>query len=123
MSTNINHEHIGWSACGASLQKQTHRKNDNLFFFFAVPPSLKTTPVDHTIIEGATVTFHCTAIGNPTPKITWIKDGKTVGSGNIVSFETNRNQSGKYWCLAENGLNVIVNTSADLDVQCKCTAL
>ena len=106
-----------------SLQKhvmQTHTKIDNLCF--AVPPSLTTTPVDQTIIEGATVTFHCTATGNPIPKITWTKDGKAVGLGNILSFETNRNQSGKYWCSAGNGLNVIVNASADLDVLCKCTA-
>ena len=36
-----------------------------------------------------------------------------------LSFETNRNQSGKYWCLADNGLGVKINASALLDVQCK----
>ena len=54
------------------------------------------------------------------PKISWIKDGEAVASGDTLSFiNTNRNQSGKYWCLAENGLNLTVNASADLDVQCK----
>ena len=87
--------------------------------FFAVPPSLVTTPVNQTIMEGTTATFHCTATGNPVPKITWTMNGKTVGSGKTLSFETNRNQSGKYWCSAKNGLDVIVNASANLDVLCK----
>ena len=51
--------------------------------------------------------------------MTWIKDGKTVALGDILSFDTNRNNSGQYWCLAENGLGLAINTSAYLDVQCK----
>ena len=88
-------------------------------FFVSVAPSLITTPTDQTALESATATFYCNATGNPTPKITWIKDGKTVAKGNTLSFETNRTHSGKYWCLAENGLNSTVNASANLDVQCK----
>ena len=88
-------------------------------FFVTVAPSLITTPADQTVIESDTATFYCNATGHPTPKITWIKDGKTVGEGNALSIETNRNHSGKYWCLAENGLNSTANASAILDVQCK----
>ena len=65
------------------------------------------------------VTFQCAATGNPTPKMTWTKDGKTVAEGDTLSFRTNRTQSGKYWCSAENGVKPSVNASADLDVQCK----
>ena len=71
-------------------------------------------------MEGATTTFHCNATGNPTPKITWTKDGKTVATGDTLRFEANRNQSGEYWCSADNGLDTTVNASAKLDVQCKC---
>jgi len=88
-------------------------------FFVSVAPSLITTPADQTVLESATATFHCNASGNPAPKITWIKDGETVGQGDTLMFETNRNHSGKYWCSAENGLNSTVNASANLDVKCK----
>lgn len=69
-------------------------------------------------MEGASATFYCSATGNPAPEITWTVDGMKVGSGDTLSFETNRNQTGKYWCSVENGLDV-VNASADLDVLCK----
>ena len=65
------------------------------------------------------MTLHCSAIGNPVPKITWIKDGKTLELGETLSFKALRNQSGKYWCSADNGLGEAVNASADIDVQCK----
>ena len=70
-------------------------------------------------MEGAKVTFHCSATGNPAPTITWTKDGKNVESGEVLSFETNRNQSGEYVCSAGNGLNVNANASAFLDVLCE----
>ena len=51
----------------------------------------------------------------------WIKDGMTVGTGDKLTFQTNRNHSGKYWCIADNGLDVQLNASANLNVQCKYT--
>ena len=87
--------------------------------FVSVAPSITTAPTDQTVLESGTATFHCNATGNPAPKIIWIKDGKTVGQGDTLSFEINRNDSGKYWCLADNGLNSTANASANLDVQCK----
>lgn len=70
-------------------------------------------------MENEELTFYCKATGNPIPKIIWTKDGKTVATGERLNLKTKREQSGKYWCLAENGLNVTVKTSAYLDVQCK----
>ena len=86
---------------------------------FPVPPSFTSKPGNQTVKEGDETTFHCTATGNPTPTITWLKDGKTVASGDPFEFTANRNQSGKYWCSAENGLDVYINSSVYLDVQCK----
>ncbi|RMX60524.1 hypothetical protein pdam_00001441, partial [Pocillopora damicornis] len=55
-------------------------------------------PTDKIITEGKFVTsFHCVATGNPTLKITWTKDGKTVGEGDTLNFETNGTQSGEYY--------------------------
>ena len=82
------------------------------------PPSWTVRPTNQTVIEAATATFHCSAIGNPVPTIVWLKDGKIVGTGNSLSLRTSRNQSGEYWCSAKNELKT-VNTSVNLDVQCK----
>ena len=76
-------------------------------------------PVNQTINEADTATFHCNATGNPMPKITWLKDGETVATGDTLSFEANRTHSGKYVCSAENGLEKVISASAYLDVQCK----
>ena len=92
----------------------------NIPFPNVVSPSLITKPTDKTVIEGDQAMFHCEATGNPTPTIKWIRDGKTVVRGEALSFETKRNDSGKYWCLADNGVNPAANASAYLDVQCEC---
>ena len=63
--------------------------------------------------------FHCNATGNPTPKIRWIKDGKNVGEEDTLFFVTKRNDSGRYWCLADNGFNATVKAIAYLNVQCE----
>jgi len=76
-------------------------------------------PLDQTVIEKEQLTLHCAATGNPVPKISWSKDGKTVGEGDTLTLETLRSHSGKYWCTAENGLSVTVNASATIDVLCK----
>ena len=57
--------------------------------------------------------------GKPTPNVTWIKDGKIVGSGYMLTITAYKNQSGKYWCSAYNGLGERVNASANLNVQCE----
>ena len=42
-----------------------------------------------------------------------------MATGERLRFEANRNNSGKYWCSADNGLSAADNASANLDVQCK----
>ena len=81
-------------------------------------PSFSNIPVNQTINEADTATFHCNATGNPTPKITWLKDGKTMATGDTLSFEANRTHSGKYVCSAENGLEKAISARAYLYVLC-----
>ncbi len=69
--------------------------------------------------ENKTVTFHCNATGNPTPKITWTKDGKTVGTGSELIFVALRSDAGRYWCSADNGLSAGVKANANLRVLSK----
>ena len=77
------------------------------------------TPSDKTVFENQELTFHCIAIGNPTPKITWSKDGEVIGQSDVLSLNAKRNNSGKYWCFAENEVGLTANSSAYLNVQCK----
>ncbi|KAL9959653.1 hypothetical protein ACROYT_G032993 [Oculina patagonica] len=81
-----------------------------------VPPRLITKPRNKTVIEHKSVTFHCNATGNPTPKITWTKDGKTVGTGSELTFVALRSDAGRYWCSADIGLNAGVKADAYLRV-------
>ncbi|XP_068759026.1 neuroglian-like isoform X2 [Montipora capricornis] len=94
-------------------------KNIEISFLLNVQylPTLDSKPSNQTVMEGAKATLHCNATGNPAPSVRWIKDGKTVGNEDLLSFVTKRNDSGKYWCLAENGLSSTVTAMAYLDVQ------
>lgn len=60
--------------------------------------------------------FNCSVIGNLVLNIIWINNGKIVIQGNILSVDVNRNYFGRYWCLVDNGLNLIVNVSVNFDV-------
>ena len=90
-----------------------------IYVLTADPPSFTTEPSDQIVKEFEDTVFLCNATGNPAPKITWMKGGKTVAHGDTLRFSANKSDSGKFWCLAENGLGLPINTSASLDVQCK----
>lgn len=84
-----------------------------------VEPAITTKPEGKTVVESDIATFHCSATGNPPPKIIWTKDEEALDEGETLSFPTNRNHSGLYLCIADNGLSEAVVASAYLDVLCE----
>ena len=75
--------------------------------------------MDKVVLENERVTFRCIASGNPTPNITWVKGGLIVSTGDTLSLTAERNLSGKYWCLANNGLGITIKAEVNLVVQCE----
>ena len=46
---------------------------------FADPPVITETPSDQRVKAGGIAAFRCVARGDPTPHITWRKNGNKVG--------------------------------------------
>ena len=84
-----------------------------------VEPAIAKKPESQRVMESDIATFHCSATGNPAPKIIWTKDDEPLDEGETLSFATNRNHSGLYLCIADNGLSEAVVASAYLDVLCE----
>ncbi|KAM9797060.1 protein tyrosine phosphatase receptor type Fa isoform 1-T1 [Syngnathus typhle] len=92
-------------------------------------PTFVKSPDDQTGISGGVASFVCQALGEPKPRITWMKKGKKVssqrfeviefdnGSGSVLRIQplrTNRDEA-IYECTAANSLGEI-NVSAKLTV-------
>ena len=100
-------------------------------FRFADQPKITAQPQNNTATEGENVTLSCNASGNPTPSISWTKDGSAVNSPRIslssdnkqlTITNVNRYDRGDYRCVANNSIGAAVTSNAaTLDVQCKCS--
>ncbi|CAB3223048.1 unnamed protein product [Arctia plantaginis] len=88
------------------------------------PPRFIATPQPLTVMEGASVTFDCAAVGNPKPEMTWLNNGAAidlndldsrfylVGSGSLRVQSARSLDAGAYTCRAHNRLD-----SADYTTQ------
>ena len=96
------------------------------------PPVFEIKPKNEIVNEGSNVTFQCNATSNPSPTLSWTKDGNAINqsSNNIILSQDSqtltinnvrRNDAGIYVCNATNNVNY-VSTSAYLKVQCKYEA-
>ncbi|XP_036834359.1 protein tyrosine phosphatase receptor type Fa isoform X6 [Oncorhynchus mykiss] len=92
-------------------------------------PNFIKSPDDQTGISGGVASFVCQAVGDPKPRITWMKKGKKVssqrfeviefddGSGSVLRIQPLRTHRDEaiYECTATNSVGEI-NTSAKLTV-------
>ncbi|CAM4599737.1 unnamed protein product [Leuciscus chuanchicus] len=123
-------ETIVWQSEGRNVASQialrclknTHESQHGM-------PSFIKTPEDQTGISGGVASFVCQADGEPKPRITWMKKGKTVssqrfevvefddGSGSVLRIQPLRTHRDEaiYECTATNSVGE-TNTSAKLTV-------
>ena len=75
------------------------------------------------ITLGTNYTLTCNASGDPTPKITWTKEGKTaaqfnVSGHNLYLVDIKVEDVGSYKCTADNGYGTPATSLAVVDVKC-----
>ncbi|XP_069364150.1 neogenin [Maniola hyperantus] len=92
------------------------RVNSELASLEAAPRFI-TTPQPLTVMEGASVTFDCAAVGNPKPEMVWLNNGVAidlndldsrfylVGSGSLRVQAARALDAGTYTCRATNRLD------------------
>ena len=101
-----------------------------IFFNFEVSKDNLRDPKSIVVNEEDNLRLQCGAVGFPVPKIFWQKDGvapmgfgkwkdnfKMGRSINITSI--NRVHTGKYVCIAENGIPPNAQHSFQVEVNCK----
>ena len=92
-----------------------------LFYFVLVPVSITSpsSPV-RSVIEGGHVPLVCVATGHPSPRVTWTKDGRTVGvNGDATIVKTTRGDAGEYICMANNGVGESKTVTVTVEITCK----
>ena len=82
-----------------------------------MPPTIIEAPQNKTMNEGNRLQLTCKASGQPTPTITWTKDGHQLGK-TVDIQNSKRTDAGTYVCEAENKVTQ-VTASAQVTVQCK----
>ena len=86
------------------------------------PSSIDASPASKTVLEGNNIALHCNATGNPTPNITWTKNGSptVLYQGETYSIvNIQRQAAGDYTCTAWNGVGEQKNATATVTVECK----
>lgn len=101
------------------------------------PPDIsdEESSTDTTIHEGRNVTLHCSAKGNPTPRIFWRRDDgiaiklkheewveasvDIVNGSSLKLINVKRDQMSAYLCIAVNGVEPAISKRIFLHVQCE----
>ena len=77
-------------------------------------------PQNTIINEGDPLQLTCEASGQPTPTITWTKNGKQLAARGTLNIPASkRADAGIYVCSANNNVKVTKTATAQVTVQCK----
>ena len=95
-----------------------------LYSSLQVPPRMTSYSDNKTVNEGSNLSLFCNSTGKPPPNITWsrVSEDEVLFVGNpwhIVNI--NRNYSGTYRCIADNGVPSLVNSTIFINVLCEYT--
>lgn len=92
----------------------------NLYYLdISDPPAIVTAPSPQTLNETNPLKLYCNATGNPSPNISWVKDG---GSGRVYEGEVLyvkqviKSDQGIYTCTASNGVGKNATSTAMVTV-------
>ncbi|XP_078381425.1 uncharacterized protein LOC144664188 [Oculina patagonica] len=97
---------------------------DDVTIDVVVPPKITVVPKrDPRLNTGQNFTLSCNASGDPTPNITWTKDGLPVNqfnaSGPVLHFvKVQRTDAGSYRCTASNGYGNDVTRVSIVGIRC-----
>ena len=96
-------------------------------------PEFVQHPNNQTLTEGDNAFFTCYTSGNPSPTLSWTKDGSAVNLTSRISLlfdnmllvitNVNRGDSGQYICVSANDVGTVQSSMATLNVQCKNTLM
>ena len=83
---------------------------------------IENSPANKVVVENGNVTLYCNATGDPTPNITWTKDGNSTvlyqgETYRMVNIQ--RQAAGDYRCTAWNGVGEKTNATATVTVHCE----
>ncbi|KAH7936604.1 hypothetical protein HPB49_001639 [Dermacentor silvarum] len=92
------------------------------------PPKWDVEPRDVVLKRGERLELHCKAVGHPAPEIRWLKEGtelkrpsenraQVLQNGTLVISNATSEDSGKFSCLASNGIGAALTKTVTLLVK------
>ncbi|XP_042207955.1 Down syndrome cell adhesion molecule-like protein Dscam2, partial [Homarus americanus] len=129
---DIRGRHAGEYTCTASNSAASSTVTANMHV--RVPPSWVVEPQDVAVVGGEEVALECHAQGTPTPTLTWkrttdgvgldeassvVGDGwriRTPRAGSLRIRDSRAEDSGRYLCHAQNGVNPPISKTINLSV-------